>query len=163
VTAGQSPGAGSISTRFLMTIVVRAAAPSVLGAFPMGERRLVAFTGGTFDGPEGSDLRGVVAEGGVDWQTVRQDGAIELRAHYLLMTDRDEAIEVQSEGLRVVSPQAAARIARGETVAPSESYFRTHIRLSTASPRLVHLNSRIAVSTGERHPDAVHIHVHEVL
>jgi hypothetical protein len=68
------------------------------------------------------------------------------------MTDRYEAIEVQSEGLRVIPSDA-----------DEQTYFRTHVRLSTAAPRLAHLNNRIAVSTGERLADAVHVHVHEVL
>ena len=46
-------------------------------------------------------LRGTVAPGGVDWQSVRADGAMEIRAHYLLRTDQDEPIEVESHGLRV--------------------------------------------------------------
>jgi hypothetical protein len=101
---------------------------------------------------DGTDLRGTLVDGGVDWQTVRSDGTVELRARYVLITDRDETIEVQSEGLRVTPSDA-----------DEHAYFRTHIRLSTAAPRLAHLNNRIAVSTGERLADAVHVRVHEVL
>ncbi|MGB8858084.1 MAG: DUF3237 family protein [Ilumatobacteraceae bacterium] len=153
----------SLATRYLMTIRVQAPMPRTLGTFPQGERRQVAFTAGTFEGADGTDLRGTLAAGGVDWQTVRSDGAVELRAHYLLLTDRDEAIEVQSDGIRIVPGDVAARLAQGDPVDPTEYYFRTHIRLSTGALRLAHLNDRIAVSTGERRPDAVHVHVHEVL
>lgn len=149
--------------RRLMTIVVHASAPRPLGLFPTGERRLITFDGGTFEGVDGADLRGTVAAGGTDWQTVRPDGAIELRAHYLLTTDRDEPIEVRSEGLRVMSPEVAARLAADGALATDEYYFRTHIRLTTSAARLAHLNNRIAISTGERLAGAVHIHVHEVL
>lgn len=152
-----------IETRYLMTIVVQAAIPHALGQFPTGERRFVAFTGGTFHGTPGTDLQGVVAEGGVDWQTVRSDGAVEIRAHYLLRTDQGEAIEVQSDGVRMFTPEILERLGRGEHVDPAEYYFRTHIRLSTGAPRLMALNDRIAVSTGERRTGSVHVHVHEVL
>jgi len=152
-----------IETRYLMTIVVQAAIPQTLGQFPTGERRFVAFTGGTFQGAPHSGLRGVVTDGGVDWQTVRSDGAVEIRAHYLLLTDRNEAIEVQSDGVRIFTPEIMGRLGRGEYVDPAEYYFRTHIRLSTGAPRLMALNNRIAVSTGERRTDSVHVHVHEVL
>ena len=135
-----------------MTIVVHAEPARSLGTFPLGERRLTTFTGGTFRGADGTDLQGALADGGVDWQTMRSDGAVELRARYALLTDRDEAIEVQSEGLRVMPTDDSEPV-----------YFRTHIRLSTAAPRLAHLNDRIAVSTGERLDDAVHIHISEVL
>ena len=135
-----------------MTIVVHADPARSLGQFPGGERRLTTFNGGTFEGVEGTDLRGTLADGGVDWQTVRGDGTVELRARYVLITDRDEAIEVHSKGLRVIPSNV-----------DEQTCFRTHVRLSTAAPRLAHLNNRIAVSTGERLADAVHVHVHEVL
>jgi hypothetical protein len=70
---------------------------------------------------------------------------------------------ITSTGLRKVSADVADRIARGETVAPSQYYFRTHVRLSTSATRLAWMNDLIAVSTGERHRDVVRINVHEVL
>ena len=146
--------------RDLMVIDVAVHPIDALGAFPLGERRVVTFAGGTFEGRDG--LRGTIAPGGVDWQLARADGVIEIDAHYLLVTDRDETIEVRSVGLRKASDEVASRLARGEPVAPSEYYFRTHIRLSTSAPRLSWMNETLAVSTGERRPDAVRIHVHEV-
>ena len=132
-----------------------------LGAFPLGGRRTIAFDGGTFEGRDG--LRGTIAPGGVDWQIVRGDGVIEIDAHYLLVTDRDEPIEVRSTGIRKASAEVADRLARGDDVAPSEYYFRTHVRLSTSAPRLAFMNDLLAVSTGERRRGAVRISVHEVL
>lgn len=152
-----------LRTSYLMTIRVQAAIPSALGVFPLGERRFVAFTGGAFHGADGTDLQGTLADGGVDWQTVRADGAVEIRAHYLLVTDRQEHIEVQSDGIRIFPPAVAARVAQGLPVDPADYYFRTHIRLFTESPRLAHLNTHIAVSTGERQADSVHVHIHTVL
>jgi hypothetical protein len=146
----------------LMTIVVHATPPASLGQFPLGERKLTTFSGGSFEGVDGTDLRGTLAAGGVDWQTIRPDGAIELSAHYLLITDRDEHIEVQSDGLRIMSPEVAALFAAGDELDPDEYYFRTHVRLTTESVRLEHLNNRIAVSTGERRSDAVYIHVYQL-
>jgi hypothetical protein len=132
-----------------------------LGAFPLGGRRTIAFDGGTFEGRDG--LRGTIAPGGVDWQIVRGDGVIEIDAHYLLVTDRDEPIEVRSTGIRKASAEVADRLARGDDVAPSEYYFRTHVRLSTSAPRLAFMNDLLAVSTGERRRGSVRISVHEVL
>ena len=146
-----------IKLRELLTIEV-AVEPAVdLG----GGRRYVAFTGGTFTGRDG--LAGIVANGGIDWQRTRRDGVFEIDAHYALITHDDEAVEVRSTGLRKASGEVLDRIARGESVSPDEYYFRTHIRLSTAAPKLNWLNDMIAVSTGERERDVVHIHVHEVL
>ena len=66
---------------------------------------------------------------------------------------------MRSTGLRKASAEVADRIARGEVVAPSEYYFRTHIRLSTSAPRLAWMNDILAVSTGERRRDTVRIDV----
>jgi hypothetical protein len=101
----------------------------------------------------------VVAGGGVDWQTVRPDGVIEIDAHYALLTHEGDPIEVRSRGIRKI----ADRVARGEPVRADEYYFRTHVRLSATATRLSWLNDMIAVSAGERERKTVRIHIHEVL
>jgi hypothetical protein len=125
-----------------------------------GGRRYVPFDGGTFEGRDG--LGGTILEGGVDWQTVRADGVLEIDAHYTLSTAEDERIEVRSRGLRKATPEVAERLARGDDVDPDEYYFRTHVRLATAAPRLSWLNDLLAVSTGRRDQSVVRIDVHEV-
>lgn len=147
--------------RHLLTVAIEAEPPQALGGFPAGERRLTVFRSGTFVGPDG--LSGTLAGGGVDWQTVRADGAIEIRAHYLLRTDDGDPIEIESDGLRVVEPAVAARMAAGEVVDPSSYYFRTHLRYHTASARWARLNGVIGLSTGERRASDVAIHMFEVL
>lgn len=147
--------------RHLLSISIELEPPALLGDFPLGERRLMRFRAGTFVGTD--NLQGTVAPGGVDWQTVRADGAIEIRAHYLLLTDDGDPIEVTSDGLRSASAEVSARLAAGDDVHPDEYYFRTHIRLSTSSTRWARLNQVIAVSTGERRAAGVAIHVHEVV
>lgn len=146
--------------RELMTIDVEVNRPESFGHFPLGERRLITFDSGTFQGP---DLRGTVARGGVDWQLVLPDGTLEIRAHYALRTDDGDGIEVVSEGVRAAPPEVLARLDAGETVDPSEYYFRTHIRLSTGSRTWERLNRILCMGRGERAPRGVRIHVHEVL
>jgi uncharacterized protein DUF3237 len=143
----------------LMTIAVEVEETVSAGVTPIGEVRLVRFTSGTF---EGDGLRGHLLPGGTDWQQVRADGALEIRAHYLLQTDRGEVLEVISEGLRDAPPRVLARIAAGETVDPAEYYFRTHIRFRTASERLGHLNRLLAVSSGSRQARSVSLKVFAV-
>jgi hypothetical protein len=147
----------SIELRELMAIAVDVRPVVDLGA----GRRFVPFDGGTFTGRDG--LAGTILEGGVDWQQVRSDGVLEIDAHYTLLTESSEAIEVRSRGIRKAEPSVADRLARGELVDPEEYYFRTHVRLSTSAPRLMWLNDLLAVSTGERRRSVVHIHVYEVL
>jgi len=131
-----------------------------IGATPGGELRMVPIVSGSF---AGEALRGTIVPGGADWQTVRADGALEIRARYLLQTDADELIEVQSDGLRAGAPEVLERLSRGELLPASSYYFRTAIRLRTAAPRLARLNDLLAVAYGERRPSSVHLYVYEVL
>ena len=146
-----------IELRDLLTIEINARPVVDVG----GGRRFVTFERGTFHGRDG--LVGSLLEGGIDWQRVRPDGAIEIDAHYALLTDREETIEVESRGLRKASDEVTARLARGDHVPPDEYYFRTHVRLSTSAARLAWLNDLLAVSTGQREKATVRIDVHEVL
>jgi hypothetical protein len=146
-----------LGLRELLSIEVRVLPPVDLG----GGRRYVPFDGGTFAGRDG--LRGTLREGGVDWQSVRPDGTLEIDAHYALETDAGELIEVRSAGLRKATPGVTERLMRGDAVDPDEYYFRTHIRLATAVGRLSWMNDLLAVSTGRRDQALVTIDVHEVL
>ena len=141
----------------LMTVEVGVVAPISAGQTPKGEVRVIPFTGGSFDG--GPDLRGTVLGGGADWQTVRADGALEIRAHYLLETDLGERIEVVSEGVRDAAPEVLARLAAGDEVPADQYYFRTSVRFATAAERLMHLNSTLAVATGERQANLVRLRI----
>lgn len=145
----------------LIEIEIEAKAPDRLGNFPDGERRLTRFSGGTFKGDNG--LQGILGPGGLDWQTVRADGTTEISAHYCLHTDAGDTIEIQSDGLRVASPEIVARMATGASVDPSDYYFRTFIRFGTASERYARLNQRLGIAWGERERSTVRIHVYEVL
>jgi hypothetical protein len=145
-----------VALRELVSIQVRVRPVVDLG----GGRRYVPFDGGTFEGRDG--LRGTILEGGVDWQTVRPDGTLEIDAHYTLSTDAGELIEVRSTGLRKAPPLVSERLARGEDVDPDEYYFRTHVRFTTAAARLAWLNDLLGVSTGRRDRSVVTIDVHEV-
>jgi hypothetical protein len=147
----------SVELRDLLSIQILVRPAVDLG----GGRRYVAFESGSFEGRD--DLAGTLLEGGIDWQRARADGVLDIDAHYTLITDRDEAIEVRSQGLRKASDSVAQRIAQGDLVDPDEYYFRTHVRFFTSAPRLSRLNDVLAVSTGQRQRSTVRIDVHEVL
>jgi hypothetical protein len=131
-----------------------------VGTTPTGEIRLIPISGGTF---EGEELRGEILGGGADWQDVRNDGALEISARYLLKTDQGELIEVRSVGLRAAPIEVLDKLARGERVPSNQYYFRTAVRFRTASSRLARLNNLLAVSYGERRGAGVHLDVYEVL
>jgi hypothetical protein len=149
----------------MMRLSVEVRPPITAGLTPHGEIRVLPFSGGTFETiPVGDEapIRGTVADGGTDWQTIRADGGLEIRAHYILTTDEGDAIEVVSEGLRHAAPEVLARLAAGDQVDSSEYYFRTHVRFATGSERFDHLNRIIAIAVGERHARGVDLTVYVV-
>jgi hypothetical protein len=149
-----------IELRHLFEVLCDVGPVTSIGATPLGDVRLVQLLGGTFEGPE---LRGKLLPGGADWQQVRSDGTLEIRAKYLLETDQAELIQVQSEGVRAAPPEVLARLDRGELPDPSEYYFRTALRFTTSAPRLMRFNNVLGVSYGRRAPRTVSLSFFEVL
>ena len=130
------------------------------GVTPYGERRIINILGGTVEGPK---LKGRILPGGADWQIVRNDGVVDLRARYTVETDSGAHILVNSEGLRHGPPEVMERLARDETVDPSLYYFRAFMRFETADPAVSWLNRILTIGTGSRENKAVRLAVHEVL
>ena len=118
-----------------------------MGPGPLGERRIVAILGGTFEGPQ---LRGTVLPGGNDWQIVRTDGVLDVDARYALRTDAGDAIRVVSQGYRHGPPEVLAALGRGDDVAPDKYFFRTVLRFETGAPDLAWLNKTIAIAKAQR-------------
>jgi hypothetical protein len=139
----------------LLRITVTVREPIDIGSTPDGDVRVIPFEGGTFAFADG--VSGRLLDGGTDWQRVRPDGVVEIRARYLLETEHGERIQVTSEGIRHAADGVLERIAAGEAVAPDGYYFRTFIRMNTGAPRLEHLNRRLAIGRGVRTRDAVEL------
>lgn len=139
----------------LLTVSVDVEAPIRMGPSPDGEIVLIRFDSGTFEFVDGTTGR--TLPGGTDWQTIRPDGVIEIRARYLLETDAGEQVQVLSEGIRHAAPGVLERIAAGETVGTDEYYFRTFVRMNTGAERLDHLNRRLFVARGQRTRDGVEL------
>jgi len=143
-----------------MTMLRIGVAPLVsLGAAPSGERRFVPLGRGTAEGPE---LSGTVLEGGVDWQTLRGDGVLEIAAHYVIRTADGALVEVTSRGLRHGPPAVMAQLARGEAVPREAYFFRTLMRFWTGAPAWLHLNRVMAIAVGERRANEVWLDVYRL-
>ncbi|MFN7724984.1 MAG: DUF3237 domain-containing protein [Rubrivivax sp.] len=130
-----------------------------LGPAPLGERRCVPLLGGQVSGP---GLSGRILPGGVDWQILRQDGVLEIAAHYVVATDDGALVEVRSDGLRHGPPEVMARLSAGEAVPPAAYFFRTLVRLTTGAPAWLHLNRRMLVASGERLADRVRLNLYDL-
>ena len=130
-----------------------------LGDSPLGRRRIIPITGGTF---RGERLSGRVLPGGADWQVIRSDGVAELDARYTLETEDKALIYVRNFGYRHGPADVIKRLAAGEPVDPALYYMRTTPRFETGAERYQWLNHIICVATGARRKAAVELDVYEV-
>ena len=95
----ESPAAPApLQTEFAYEAIVSIDAPVEVGATPLGQRRYIPITGGTFEGPS---IRGTILPGGADWQTSRSDGVTELDALYSIRADDGTVIIVRNSGVIV--------------------------------------------------------------
>lgn len=137
---------------FAFEVRVEVADPTVVGQLPTGMRRIIDITGGSFEGPQ---LKGKVLPGGADWQIIREGGFTDIDARYTLRTEDGDLIYVSNVGIRHADPAVMKRLNAGETVDPSEIYFRAVPKFETAAPDLQWLMRSIFVATGERYPNGV--------
>ena len=143
----------------LLRAEITLAPPQELGETPLGRRRIVPITGGSF---RGDKLSGRVLPGGADWQFIRADGVAELDARYTLETTDRALIYVRNFGYRHGPADVLQKLGAGEPVDPSLYYMRTTPRFDTGAERYQWLNRIICVATGARRAAAVELEVFEV-
>ncbi|HEY9026544.1 MAG TPA: DUF3237 domain-containing protein [Burkholderiaceae bacterium] len=160
VTDSLHPALRELRTRPLMALRLDVRGPMPVIATPGAARRIGVVTGGSFDGER---LAGTVMDGGSDWQTIRADGSVQLDVRLVLKTTDDVHIAMTYRGVRAGSPEAIARVDRGEVVDPSEIYFRSIVQFETAAPQYDWLNRIVAVGVGQRRADGPVYSVFEVL
>ncbi len=145
---------------YVCELKVKLKTPIIVGETPRGLRRIIPIAGGTFEGPK---MKGEILDGGADWQIVRADGVAELEAHYQIKTNDGVVIYIKNTGLRVASPEIAARIGRGELVPSTEYYFRAVPKFEAPKGKYEWMNNAIFICKGIRNPDNVTIQVWKVL
>lgn len=107
---------------------------------------------GTVSGPR---LNGtLIPQGGADWATVRDDGVIDLDAHYMIEADDGTLIHIKNSGYLV-------RGAPGADGKPSQpSYFRITPRFRAPVGEHDWLSRTIFVGYGVRHWNPDHTIFH---
>ena len=143
----------------LMSLIVNVGEVVSMGDGPLGERRVVAITGGAFEGPA---IRGEVLPG-ADWQIARRDGVLDIDARYALKEQAGGLVRVLSQGYRHGPDQVLEALARGDEVDPAAYFFRTIMRFETGAPYLDWLNGVIAVAIGERQARRVLLEAYRLL
>jgi hypothetical protein len=131
----------------------------MLGASPLGQRRLDRLEKGHFRGPK------VQAEivAGMDLLLGGADGAMRPDVRLVLKLDDGETLLIVYRGVRHGPPEVMQRIAKGEPVAAHEYYLRTGIVFETASAKYGWLNRIVGVGVGRREPTAAVYDVFEIL
>jgi hypothetical protein len=148
-----------LTLQFLFGAEITLAPVQELGETPLGRRRVVPITGGSF---RGERLSGRVLPGGADWQVIRRDGVAELDARYTLETSDRALIYVRNFGYRHGPAEVMQRLGAGEPVDPALYYMRTTPRFETGAERYQWLNRLICVASGARRAAAVELDVYEV-
>lgn len=132
-----------------------------LGRTPAGGRRIFPVSGGHFEGPR---LKGTISPLiGSDLLLERVDGTFQQDVRLLLIAVDGSLILMTYRGIRRAFASVAERLARGETVEPSEYYLRTTPCFETAAPAHAWLNGIVAVAKGARCPGGVEYEVFEIL
>lgn len=136
-----------VEFEFLCLLSLELGEAHEIGRAPIGDLRLVAISGGHFEGPR---LKGRVLGGGNDLISVMNDGTYRLDVQILLRTEDDALVLFRYTGHRAMSASVLDHIGRGETVDPSEYYFRIIGGFDCAAPGYAWINRICVVGTAER-------------
>jgi hypothetical protein len=128
----------SFNFNFIMEAVVEVGDMQEVGSTPLGLRRIIPITGGTFAGP---GMKGEVLPGGADWQIVRPDGIREIEARYTLKTDDGCLIYVVNKGM-----------IKGHSSEPETFYFRTTPRFEVSGEKYIWLTQSLFLAHVEPTP-----------
>ncbi|MDB5455602.1 MAG: hypothetical protein JWP92_1187 [Caulobacter sp.] len=112
-------------------------------------RGFVSVASGIVTGPR---LQGeVVAGSGGDWPLFRSDGVVAFDARYLIRAQDGTVIQVSNRGFAHAPAEVQARINRGETVDPTENYFRLSPLFEVEEGPHGWLGRNVFVGYGEKH------------
>jgi hypothetical protein len=155
------PSPPGIATEYAFTVHASLSPTIVVGHGPEGLRRYVPITGGTVDGPH---VKGIVLPAGGDTQVMRIDEVLAVEAKYVIRTHDGVHIAVVNRGLRHGPREVIARLTQGQSVAPTEYYFRTVAQFEAPlDSDYVWLTRSLFMGTAERQADAAIVHFHRVL
>jgi Protein of unknown function (DUF3237) len=138
---------------------VRVDKPIEIGETRLGRRRIIPILGGEASGR----ISGRILAVGADFQQIASDNCATLHGRYVIETPEGSRIYVENTGLRRGSPEAMARLSRGEEVDPALIYFRTAPVFETSDESYRWLMQHLFVATGRRHPDLVELSIYQVL
>ena len=149
-----------LRSTFLFTLTGEVGSPIDVGVMPQGERRIVPIEGGHFEGPR---LRGRVLPFGADWMSIRPDKVLAIDCRAVLEAHDGALISMSYSGFRYGRPSVMEALGRGESVDPSEYYFRIAPTFETGSDDYAWLNRIVAVGIGRRVPSGPIYDIYEII
>lgn len=132
----------ALTLNYVMRIDVDLAEPYDVGKVPDGYRRVLPIVGGTFSGER---LRGTVIAGGADWNMVRADEVMTVRAEYLLKTDDGILIGIHNQGMVRGAAGQMDQVTGGGDVDAGMLYTRLSSRYEAPEGKYDWLNKSIFV------------------
>lgn len=154
------------SLKYAFTINVELAPAIDFGATFSGDRRFIAITGGSIEGPR---LTGKVLSGGGDWNAVRPDGVVHVFAKYSIQASDGTPISITNEGFGRASQSGIKAIFDGTDASMIDGderwYTKTWPRFEVAPGKWDWLNTTCFI--GDLLPptssDRVVINIYEIL
>lgn len=112
--SAQEPTA--LNLEFVCELKVTTDKGMAVGTTAHGKRRIVPITGGTFEGPK---IKGVVLNGGADYQFVNEENTrTEIEAIYNLKTDDGVLIHIRNVGVIHKTKEQAEAIKKASQLMP---------------------------------------------
>ncbi len=150
----------TVRTKHLFTLEANVSIQMVADT-PLGGRRIAVVEGGSFMGDR---LRGeILPTAAGDWLLTRSDGVTLLDVRLTLKTDDGALIYMTYNGMRHGPEAVIKRLNAGETVDPSDYYFRVTPRFETGAGAYDWLNKLLAVGIGDRKAHGPIYEVYEIL
>lgn len=144
----------------LMTYRAELRPPVEVGAGPLGHRRIVDVSGGTFEGPR---LRGRILPSGADWLLIGADGFGRLDVRATFETEDGAFFYVRYRGVLELNEKVVAALEGRAEMDYGDAYFVTQPVFETGDPRYAWLNTVVAVGEGRVLPGAVEYCVHHAV
>ena len=146
---------------FVFRIVTTLGPPLDQGTYDGHRRRIIPILGGAVEGP---GFKGLVLEGGADWQSVRtEDGVATIHALSTLQHEDGTVVSMINRGVRRGPPEVMAMLAAGERVDPTAYYFRSSPQFEVQPGPHGWLAQNLFLCVGARWPEAVHLDIFKVL
>ena len=148
----------NIELKKLVTICVTLGEPFTIGKVNGAIMEVTPVTGGRF---EGQKLKGQVCNFGGDWGFLSGEKLNRLNNRFILETDDEEYIAVETNGYLCMSEKELDEFYDTADYDNTDYYFSETVKFASGSPKYSWLNDKITVSKGFLTEDGVLIEVYE--